>query len=945
MIPPTLLREFANSRPPKEKGKAKDRDGVRQPYLQNRPTSEASSNSRSPSAAINSPSPFWHHTTRPGSSSDSRLDPPPVYERTPQTPPVQDISNSSPHSSYFQSRPTSPVSSPQLRNEVLSLPPQSRPAAGPHGRSILQQPRDREPAVYEPSATDGGSQESSQPQSRSNPRVRPEGAPQVVRFNAGAVESSATANDSFTRNGRPRGSSDVEMPSSSMYNGPNFSSSAPGSRRSSLDLLSHAIETIGISGGGGQGWTDRSAKSKTKAKNGINGASGSSPGSKSPPLGLKKPGGLKNILTVRRKDDSAKPSNAALGGHASAVEPLSPPETPAASSSSSSSSSLAHATPRRSTGSNLPRRSADASTTALQHQPPAFHAPPPDSREFKKGTYTYSISLPLPANLPPTLYADFGRNTYTLKAVVKRPGPLTPNLSCEREVVMVHAPDEEGTEETEAIIVERSWEDSLTYRVFISGRSFACGAKIPLWMKFIPLGEKVRLWRFTAVLEEKTHYYAKERKVARHESPRKWHLLKLVGEEGKPLVPIISDQPDAMRKSPLAEYALAAAGFRLPEGTREMNVCNGSSSARGAQRTPGSPSASVLRVDDESGEEEDGEAHQDALASLLDPAGPWELSVDLQLPGAATKMNISTDHVKSTITVHHLLRLTFRVERASGVRDADGKPKLFDIVIECPISINHSRTSDTWLSLPNYWSVAGDGSPGASCTPTIEEEADSYFVPRRPRFPGASPSGDVSPSAGGSSSSRSHELRRRAGDSGPPLRVRQNGDQERGGPRGPPPHTASSAGLLTSARTLSPSAPGGRSGDPDMTVSPPSSPTATTPAGAVNPASSTAASQWMHLSLEPSGATPEVVRSLQSRADGQTSPTMPLAPAAAASAADDFTLSRSMLNQPVGPSMRPQGGAGLPHIDPAPQDGVTSTSGGHSTARPDARADLPPPYS
>lgn len=114
---------------------------------------------------------------------------------------------------------------------------------------------------------------------------------------------------------------------------------------------------------------------------------------------------------------------------------------------------------------------------------------------------------------------------------------------------MVHAPDEEGTEETEAIVVERTWEDALTYRVFVSGRSFACGSKIPLWIKFIPLGEKVRVWRLTAVLEEKTHYYAKGRKVARHETPRRWTFLKLMSPNGKPLVPIISDDPDALKSS------------------------------------------------------------------------------------------------------------------------------------------------------------------------------------------------------------------------------------------------------------------------------------------------------------------------------------------------------------------------------------------------------------
>jgi len=125
-----------------------------------------------------------------------------------------------------------------------------------------------------------------------------------------------------------------------------------------------------------------------------------------------------------------------------------------------------------------------------------------DYKEFKKGTYTYPICIPLPSNLPPTLHSDFGSNAYNLKAFVHRSGPLTPNLVTEREVTLVHAPDEDGMEESDAIVVERNWEDALSYMVVLYGKSFPVGGKIPVWCKFVPLG-KCRIHRIVATIEEK----------------------------------------------------------------------------------------------------------------------------------------------------------------------------------------------------------------------------------------------------------------------------------------------------------------------------------------------------------------------------------------------------------------------------------------------------------
>ena len=320
-----------------------------------------------------------------------------------------------------------------------------------------------------------------------------------------------------------------------------------------------------------------------------------------------------------------------------------------------------------------------------------------DSKEFKKGTYTYPICISLPSNLPPTLHADFGFNRYILRANVVRAGALTPNLTADREVTLIHAPDEDALEETDSIVVERCWEDLLSYMVVFSGKSFPIGQKIPLWLKFMPLG-KVKIYRIIATLEERTDYFAKGRRVARHEVPRKWTLMK-VGHASatEPILPIISDSADALDNSPLAPLARAAAG-----------------------------------------EDED----SDALPSIMDPTGPWELATELSIPACGTtRINLSTNHSKSNIAVHHLIRLSIRVGKSQGDwevwNDTVGSsksvskpsPQLYDIIIEAPITLTSSHTATEWTALPNYWSLPAE---------PVDQELDGSSEiegPLRPALP------------------------------------------------------------------------------------------------------------------------------------------------------------------------------------------------------------------
>ncbi|KAE8219669.1 hypothetical protein CF319_g6677 [Tilletia indica] len=292
------------------------------------------------------------------------------------------------------------------------------------------------------------------------------------------------------------------------------------------------------------------------------------------------------------------------------------------------------------------------------------NAPNTDWKLFKPGVYQFPVTIQLPSDLPPTLHADFGHNAYHLRALVRRVGALTSNLMAVREVTLIHSPEDDGTTDaTDLIVVQRTWEQALAYMVVISGKTFAIQrSKIPLWMKLAPI-DKVSVHRIQASIEEHTSYFAKGRTTARHEVPRRWHILKLSGEDAdQPLLPIVSDAADALERSPLAAYV-----------PRDAN----------------------------------GEPDEDGRSALLDPSGPWELYLDVPLPTcSATAINLSSAHVKSNVQVAHTLRVSLRVSRVGDSDAKTGKAKQFDIIIETPITLTHSHTAEEWISLPSYWTLA-----------------------------------------------------------------------------------------------------------------------------------------------------------------------------------------------------------------------------------------------
>ncbi|KAI0368997.1 hypothetical protein BV20DRAFT_1044663 [Pilatotrama ljubarskyi] len=300
-------------------------------------------------------------------------------------------------------------------------------------------------------------------------------------------------------------------------------------------------------------------------------------------------------------------------------------------------------------------------------------------KEFRKGVYTYPISFAIPANSPPTLHVDYGHVSWKLKAVVHRPGAFKAKLQTSQEVTVVATPCEDDTEESESIIVERQWDTQMQYLIVISGRSFPLGGVMPISMTFMPW-TKMKIHRISVLIEERVDYWTQFRRIARTDPINRISLLalKYPKKDGPPILPLLSDDPDAFRQSPLAEVV--------------------------------DPSEDLGEV----------------VSSLMGP-GPWTLRKNLQLPKAGDSLHTTNKNRRSNISVSHMLKVIFRVERGDdyAVDPASGKRKLFDIVVQTPVHILSHLCNPEYISLPPYSQIPdATNSVPAAAHPALSILAD-----------------------------------------------------------------------------------------------------------------------------------------------------------------------------------------------------------------------------
>lgn len=142
---------------------------------------------------------------------------------------------------------------------------------------------------------------------------------------------------------------------------------------------------------------------------------------------------------------------------------------------------------------------------------------------------------------------------------------------------------------------------------------------------------------------ERIEYHTPTRRTVRSQLSHRIPLLSLENEvegESHPLLPLISDDPEAFRKSPLYQ---------------------------------------LLNAHDDENE----------MAMAVMGPGPWTFHHALQLPQHCSLIHFSNRNRKSNITVNHTLKIVIRVERGDGeaTDPQTKKAKLFDILVQTPVRI------------------------------------------------------------------------------------------------------------------------------------------------------------------------------------------------------------------------------------------------------------------
>ena len=143
-------------------------------------------------------------------------------------------------------------------------------------------------------------------------------------------------------------------------------------------------------------------------------------------------------------------------------------------------------------------------------------------------------------------------------------------------------------------------------------------------------------------LTERIDYYTQMKRIARTDPISRIELLS-VREPGKgagPILPLVSDDVDAFKNSPL--YALV---------TPDVDVSE--------------------------------------MASELMGPGPWTFHQNLHLPASCSLIHFTNKNRRSNMVITHQLKFVIRVERSDDlhVDPKTGKRKLFDIVIQTPITV------------------------------------------------------------------------------------------------------------------------------------------------------------------------------------------------------------------------------------------------------------------
>ncbi|KAJ1651633.1 hypothetical protein IWQ61_007852 [Dispira simplex] len=142
----------------------------------------------------------------------------------------------------------------------------------------------------------------------------------------------------------------------------------------------------------------------------------------------------------------------------------------------------------------------------LQESLPTSETSQTPSTTLKPGEYIYSFEVALPGNLPETIHTKYGHVLYKLRAVVERP-KFRMNLVHERIVPIKREPLPSNTELLQSLNVSGTWDNHISYEMYIPSRIFSDESTVPVTATFTPQAKGIRVISVTCLLKEYVRYH------------------------------------------------------------------------------------------------------------------------------------------------------------------------------------------------------------------------------------------------------------------------------------------------------------------------------------------------------------------------------------------------------------------------------------------------------
>ncbi|KAG0669376.1 hypothetical protein C6P45_003812 [Maudiozyma exigua] len=156
-----------------------------------------------------------------------------------------------------------------------------------------------------------------------------------------------------------------------------------------------------------------------------------------------------------------------------------------------------------------------------------------DNFVFPSGEYVFPFEQLIPHTLPETIKIEYGQVKYQLMLDIKRFSIFKSSFLLSKPIQIIRSPSDNSLEESEPIIISKTWKDRLKYDILINSKDVILDAFLPISIHLSPL-DKICLYRTRIYITENVEYYGNKKSIHRVEKTRKYLLAEHNGPFNDP---------------------------------------------------------------------------------------------------------------------------------------------------------------------------------------------------------------------------------------------------------------------------------------------------------------------------------------------------------------------------------------------------------------------------